>query len=88
MPPQKARRPAPADAGREPHGSSKAGELGRSEATFTDLACLAVYDGTRCIGFLMPRGKSGVEAFDADDRSLGLFPNEKAAADAISARAS
>jgi hypothetical protein len=31
----------------------------------------------------MLRGKSGVEAFDADTRSLGLYPNQKAAADAV-----
>jgi hypothetical protein len=35
----------------------------------------------------MPRGKSGVEAFDSADRSLGLFPDQKSAADAIFARA-
>jgi hypothetical protein len=33
----------------------------------------------------MLRGKLGVEAYDSNDRSLGLFPNQKAAADAISA---
>jgi hypothetical protein len=32
----------------------------------------------------MPCGKLRVEAFDADDRSLGLFPDQKTAADAIS----
>jgi hypothetical protein len=34
----------------------------------------------------MPRGRQGVEAYDADDVSLGIFPTVKAAADAISAR--
>jgi hypothetical protein len=34
----------------------------------------------------MPRGRQGIEAFDADDRSLGIFPNMKAAADALSDR--
>lgn len=38
---------------------------------------------TRCISFLMPRGKAGFEAFDADDRSLGVFANQKLAADAL-----
>jgi hypothetical protein len=33
------------------------------------------------------RGKAGVEAFDADDRSLGVFPDMKTAAAAVSARA-
>jgi hypothetical protein len=32
------------------------------------------------------RGKLGFESFDADDRSLGLFPDQKAAAAAISDR--
>jgi hypothetical protein len=48
---------------------------------------LSVYDGTRCIGHLMLRGQQGVEAFDSDDRSIGLFPDVRAAADAVSARA-
>ena len=34
----------------------------------------------------MSRGKLGFEAFDVDDRSLGLFPTAKAAAGAISAK--
>ena len=41
---------------------------------------------TRCIGFVMPR-RQDFEAFEADTKSLGLFPNQKAAADAISAAA-
>jgi hypothetical protein len=48
---------------------------------------LAVYAGRECAGFLLPRGKSGVEAFDINDKSLGIFPNQQAAADAIFARA-
>jgi hypothetical protein len=39
-----------------------------------------------CIGFLLPRGRLGVEAFDTNDRSLGIFPNMKVAAEAISAK--
>jgi hypothetical protein len=37
---------------------------------------------TRCIGFILPRGTRGFEAF-ADDRSLGLFQSQRAAADAL-----
>jgi hypothetical protein len=44
----------------------------------------AVYSRQRCIGFLLSRGKLGFEAFGANEKSLGIFPNEKAAADAIS----
>jgi hypothetical protein len=43
------------------------------------MQALSVYDGSRCIGFIMPRGKSGVEAFDGDTRSLGVFPDQKSA---------
>ena len=47
---------------------------------------LAVYDGRRCAGFLVRRGKSGVEAFNAANKSIGIFRNQQAAADAIFAR--
>jgi hypothetical protein len=52
---------------------------------------LAVYTpdkgghGTCCVGFILPRGKTGFEAFDVADRTLGIFPTTKSAADAISA---
>jgi hypothetical protein len=32
---------------------------------------------------MLSRGKTGVEAFDQDDKSLGLFADQRAAADAI-----
>jgi hypothetical protein len=79
-----ARKPAAAGAARGLHGNAKAGELKRSEAYSIRLH--AVYSGRVCIGFLLPRGRLGVEAFDADDHSLGIFPTVKAAADAISAK--
>jgi hypothetical protein len=44
---------------------------------------VAVYDGQRCIGHVLGRGKSGCEAFDADNRSLGIFPSQREAAAAI-----
>jgi hypothetical protein len=34
----------------------------------------------------MPRGRQGVEAFDANERSLGIYPDRRTAAAAISAR--
>ena len=46
---------------------------------------VALYDGQLCIGFLFSRGKSGIEAFDADEHSLGIFPNQRSAANAIQA---
>src|SRR5262245_16533487 len=43
----------------------------------------SVYDGRTCIGFLLGRGKLGVEAFDAAEQSLGTFPDQKSAARAV-----
>jgi hypothetical protein len=84
----KARRPATAETVSEPHGSAKAGELKRPEATspHVALSTLSVYDGRCLLGTLRPRGKAGVAAFDVNDRSLGLFPDMKTAAAAIRAR--
>jgi hypothetical protein len=45
---------------------------------------LAVYDGQRCLGFILSRNKLGWEAFADDDRSLGFFPDQAAASAAIS----
>jgi hypothetical protein len=42
-----------------------------------------VYDGRDCLGFILVRGKIGFEAFDRDERSLGLFPTTRAAATAL-----
>jgi hypothetical protein len=42
-----------------------------------------VYDGRRCLGFILARGKPGFEAFDADDKSVGLFPSQREAANAV-----
>jgi hypothetical protein len=47
---------------------------------------LSIYEGQRCIGFLLNRGRTGWEAFDADEVSLGIFPTQQAASDAINAR--
>jgi hypothetical protein len=44
---------------------------------------LAVYNGTRCVGHVIARGKRGYEAFDIDDRSVGLFPTHREAAGAL-----
>jgi hypothetical protein len=49
-------------------------------------AMLSVYDGQRCLGHIIVRGKRGFEAFDADDNSLGTFSTEHEAADAVSMR--
>jgi hypothetical protein len=44
---------------------------------------LAVYDGQTCIGHLLARGRSGVEVFGADDESLGVYPTQKEAMQAV-----
>jgi hypothetical protein len=41
---------------------------------------LSVYDGRDLLGHLVDRGDAGVEAFTADDRSVGLFRDDQAAA--------
>jgi hypothetical protein len=42
-----------------------------------------VYDGRRCLGHIIARGKTGFEAFDSDDKSLGLFASQREAAQTI-----
>jgi hypothetical protein len=49
----------------------------------TQPGFLSVYAGQTCLGHLLPRGRLGIEAYNRDDVSLGLFPNQKAAADAV-----
>jgi hypothetical protein len=56
-----------------------------SAAVKQSSSWLAVYNGTTCIGHALWRGKTGVEAFNVDDKSIGLFPT---LADASAALAS
>jgi hypothetical protein len=44
-----------------------------------------IYDGRECLGFVLSRGRSGFEAFDRDEHSLGLHPTAPAAANAAPA---
>ena len=39
--------------------------------------------GREAVGHIIARGKTGWEAFDRADKSLGLFPSQKEAADKI-----
>jgi hypothetical protein len=87
MPSPKAARPAVDKSNRGPRAIFSARQQKKDrQATPTDFVfqALAVFDGQTCIGHLMPRGKLGTAAFDADDRLLGIFPNQKSAADAVS----
>jgi hypothetical protein len=40
-------------------------------------------DDGRCIGFVCSRGKLGFEAFDSEERSLGVYGTQREAAAAI-----
>lgn|SRR5215472_16841039 len=46
----------------------------------------SVFDGRKFIGTVLARGVRGYEAFDANEKSLGLFSTQTAAANAISAK--
>jgi hypothetical protein len=48
----------------------------------SESAMASVIAGQRCVGFLIGRGVEGIEAFDRDEHSLGLFacPIQAAAA--------
>jgi hypothetical protein len=39
-----------------------------------------VHNGKECVGHVIARGKTGFEAYDADDKSLGVFPSSREAA--------
>jgi hypothetical protein len=52
----------------------KRAPLTREQKMFS-RGLLSIFDGRKCIGHLLVRPHSGVEAFDVDDRSLGLFPD-------------
>jgi hypothetical protein len=43
-----------------------------------------VYDGRQCLGHVLSRGPKGFEAFDHDDKSLGVFASMRDAANALS----
>jgi hypothetical protein len=44
----------------------------------------SVYSGQRLLGFILDRGKTGFEAFNTNERSLGVYGTQRAAADAFS----
>jgi hypothetical protein len=44
---------------------------------------VSVCDGRECVGFILARGKTGFEAFDCDERSLGVYPTQGEAVNAI-----
>jgi len=44
---------------------------------------VSVYDGRECVGFVFARGKTGYEAFNRDERSVGVFKTQREAVGAI-----
>ena len=68
-------------------GARRVDQLGRrigADATFSRQKTQAVYSGRECLGRIVCRGKLGFEAYDSAERSLGVFPDLKRAADAVS----
>ena len=44
---------------------------------------VAVYAGQRCLGHVIMHPKQGFEAFDWNDVSVGIYPTQGQAADAL-----
>jgi len=44
---------------------------------------ITIIHGDNVAGFLLARGRQGIEAFDRDERSLGVFTDPQAAHDAV-----
>jgi hypothetical protein len=82
---RKARRAATHKSARPVGGDLKLGGKDRHDAIPDPIQMKAVYDGQQCCGFIYSRGPRGIEAYNADQISLGIFLTAKAAADAICA---
>jgi hypothetical protein len=71
-----------AQAGEREHiADSTTGSAATTAAWSSPL--LSAYDGQRCIGFAFSLGKLGFEAFDTEERSLGVYATQREAAAAI-----
>jgi hypothetical protein len=46
---------------------------------------MSVFEGGRCVGFVLCRGPKGFEGYDSNESSLGIFNNKDAAAAAVCA---
>jgi hypothetical protein len=44
---------------------------------------VSVYDGTKCLGHVLHKPRVGYEAFDRDDKSIGVFTSQREAANAL-----
>jgi hypothetical protein len=81
---QKRRRPA-ADSTANGPSDFSVGQLRDRNRNSTPLTYRAIYDGRVLLGFLRPIGGQGVESIDANHRSLGIFADAIAAANALTA---
>ena len=50
---------------------------GRQVGAKATSKCLSVFGGSRRFSHLLLRGRQGIEAFDRDERSIGVFPDPK-----------
>jgi hypothetical protein len=57
--------------------------IARTDSKHKPAAMVSVYDGRRCVGFVLARGQAGFESFTADQVSLGTFPTQHEAAAAL-----
>jgi len=55
--------------------------------TRTPAPLVSIYEGRLCIGFVRACSPKGYQAYTADEQSLGLFPTQRAAADAVTSAA-
>jgi hypothetical protein len=44
---------------------------------------VSVYDGTACLGHVLYKPRVGFEAYDRDDKPIGLFASQREAANAL-----
>jgi hypothetical protein len=51
--------------------------------TTTATPLISVMHNGRCLGFLLYRGRQGVEVFTHETQSLGCFPTEREAIGAL-----
>jgi hypothetical protein len=49
----------------------------------TTSPLLSIYDGQELVGFVLARGRRGYEAFNAGERSLGMFKTQNGAVNKI-----
>lgn len=68
----------------DPNQEQAARDSASDGRTLAATAMLSVYDGQRCVGHIIARGRTGHEAFDRHDKSIGVFSTVKAAAAAVS----